>query len=92
VALIAVAGGFVSPATASPEGVAVLKKYDVVINGMTTTLLLSDEDAVARGLTHQPKADAPATKAHVPANKARKPATKRAEAAADAFTKKADPA
>jgi hypothetical protein len=89
VALIAVAGGFMSPATASPEGVAVLKKYDVVINGMTTTLLLSDEDAAARGL----HAEAPVAKSRVPANKAAaKPANKRASAATEAFRPKADKA
>lgn len=65
-----------------------MKRYDVIIGGNKTTLLLSDADAAARGLT---PAEAPAaepvvtTKAKTPANKSRKPANKRAEAAAAAF-------
>lgn len=65
-----------------------MKRYDVEINGTKTTLLLSDADAAASGLTVQ---DEPAvtTKARTPANKGRKPATKRAEAAEQAFGAKA---
>ena len=66
-----------------------MKRYDVIVNGVQTTLLLSDEDAAARGLVHTP-APAPAptavpTKAKTPANKSRKPANKRAEAVEAAF-------
>lgn len=60
-----------------------MKKYDVEINGVTTTLLLSDEDAKARGLTSV------AEKAKTPANKAKTPANKRAEAIDKAFVPKA---
>jgi hypothetical protein len=65
----------------------VLKRYDVVINGLATTLLLSDEDAKARGLTEK---SAPVTKAATPENKARRPYNKRAAAVAEAFTPKGD--
>ena len=69
-----------------------MKRYDVIIGGNRTTLLLSDADAAARGLV--PAADpdpepAPkkvATKAKTPANKGRKPSNKRAEALEAAFT------
>ncbi|MEX0687699.1 MAG: hypothetical protein WD072_03405 [Pirellulales bacterium] len=67
-----------------------MNRYDVVINGNKTTLLLSDADAKARGLTPAEAAE-PAdvtTKAKTPANKSRKPANKRAEIAALAFTAK----
>ena len=65
-----------------------LKPYDVVdSNGNATTLLLSDADAKARGLTAKAEPEV-TTKAHAPANKARKPANKRAEIAAQAFTAK----
>lgn len=70
-----------------------MRRYDVVIDGNRTTLLLSDADAAARGLLTAP---APAAepvvehKAKTPANKGRKPATKRAEAAKSAFTAKGD--
>jgi hypothetical protein len=71
-----------------------VQRYDVTINGMATTLLLSDADAKAAGLTDADAADkAPAevtTKARTPANKARKPANKRAEAVEAAFGPKAD--
>lgn len=30
-----------------------MEKYDVVVNGVKTTLLLNDEDAKARGLSHK---------------------------------------
>lgn len=59
-----------------------LNRYDVTINGVTTTLLLSDADAAARGLD-KPKAEpaqpvkAPA-KARTTANKSRTPANKTA--------------
>lgn len=69
-----------------------MQRYDVIINGNRTTLLLSEADAAARGLTApaSPEAAVPA-KAKTPANKSRKPAAnKRAEAAAEAFTAKAD--
>ena len=65
-----------------------MKRYDVIVNGVQTTLLLSDEDAAARGLVHTPAPAAPAavpTKAKTPANKARKTANKRAEAVEAAF-------
>ncbi|AGI12954.1 hypothetical protein PBI_BUTTERS_7 [Mycobacterium phage Butters] len=60
------------------EGGAV-KLYNVVINGVETTLQLTDRDAAARGLlgaAAAPKAPAPATKAKTPANKAKTPANK----------------
>ena len=61
-----------------------MQRYDVEINGIKTTLLLTEADAKARGLTApaEPKAD---TKAKTPANKNRKPANKRADVAAQAF-------
>jgi len=67
-----------------------LHAYDVVINGNATTLLLSDADAKAAGLTPADAVGATVeNKAHAPANKARKPATKRAEAVDAAFGPKA---
>lgn len=65
-----------------------MKRYDVTINGIGTTLLLSDEDARARGLkvpaaTPEPATGEPMpvpTKNRAPANKARKPANKSAAA------------
>ena len=52
-----------------------MQRYDVEINGTKTTLLLSDADAKARGLT--PKAEPTVTtKAKTPANKSRKPVNK----------------
>ncbi len=59
------------------------KTYDVVINGVQVAVQLSDEVAMACGLT----GNADDTEPH---GKARKPATKRAEAAAAAFRKGAD--
>jgi hypothetical protein len=51
------------------------KRYDVEINGRTTTLRLSDEDAKARGLLGGKKAAEPegvgVKVAPAPANKAR---------------------
>jgi len=71
-----------------------VKRYDVIIDGNKTTLLLSDEDARARGLNPAPANPEPvkhgAVKAKTPPNKTRKPATKRAEAASQAFTAKSD--
>jgi hypothetical protein len=71
-----------------------VQRYDVTINSMKTTLLLSDSDAKAAGLTDADLADKDGgtvtTKARTPANKARKPATKRAEAAEAAFGAKQD--
>lgn len=56
-----------------------MKRYDVMINGVKTTLKLSDADAKARGLLK----DAPKAKeAPTPANKAAKaPANKSGKAA-----------
>ena len=64
-----------------------MKRYDVIIGGNKTTLLLSDADAAARGLTpaDKPAAAPVTTKAKAPANKARKAANKRAEAVEAAF-------
>lgn len=55
------------------------KEYDVVINGVATTLKLSDEDAKARGLlkSEAPKKE-PAAKKATPANKSRAAANKAA--------------
>lgn len=54
-----------------------LKKYDVTINGVETSVLLSDEDAKAQGLLKAaPKKDA--KQAPAPANKARKAPNKKA--------------
>lgn len=78
-ALIGVTGGsFGSPVTSTNniKGGPV-KRYDVVINGVATTLLLSDADAAARGLV--PASDpAPVAKAKAPANKSRTPRNKQA--------------
>lgn len=52
-----------------------LKKYDVVINGTQTTLLLTDEDAKARGLYVDPK-PVEVKQAPAPLNKARSARTK----------------
>lgn len=57
-----------------------LKPYDVEINGMQTTLMLSDEQAKERGLFKaepKPKAAEPAAKAKTPANKSRSAADKK---------------
>lgn len=52
-----------------------LKEYDVEINGVATTLQLSDEDARARGLTAKPE-----SKAAEPArNKSRRAPNKAAD-------------
>ena len=61
-----------------------MKRYDVIIGGNRTTLLLSDADAAARGLipvadpAPEPADKPVAVKAKTPANKSRKPANKRA--------------
>ena len=56
-----------------------LKPYEIEQNGMATTVMLSDEDAKARGLLKpakaEPKAE-PAAKAKTPANKSRTAAEK----------------
>lgn len=53
-----------------------VKRYNVVINGVETTLQLTEEDAKARGLTSEEK-PAPAKKAaKAPANKARSASNK----------------
>ena len=64
-----------------------MQRYDVMINGNRTTLLLSEADAAARGLTAAatPAPEDVPAKAKTPANKSRKPANKRAEAAKTAF-------
>jgi len=60
-----------------------VKRYEVMVNGVRTTLQLSDADAAARGLlkaahpSAQPE-PAPESKAKVPANKSRQPANKAA--------------
>lgn len=56
-----------------------MKRYDVIIGGNRTTLLLSDKDAAARGLT----AVVESKEAKAPANKTRKPANKAAETGGD---------
>lgn len=62
-----------------------MKRYDVIIDGNRTTLLLTDADAAARGLTPAaPPAPAPepiAKAAKAPANKSRKPSNKIADVA-----------
>jgi hypothetical protein len=74
-----------------------VQRYTVKVNGMTTTLRLSDEDATKRGLAPKPefvqepvpvpaKAKAPANKSRRPANKA----AKREDIAALAFRPKAE--
>lgn len=74
-----------------------MKEYTIQMHSGPVTVLLSDEDAKARGLTKAaPKKEAPEDqpaeeKAATPANKSRTPANKaaakRAELAAQAFTK-----
>ncbi|EAS0269367.1 hypothetical protein E7939_21990 [Salmonella enterica] len=53
------------------------KSYDVVINGVETTLKLSDADAKTRGLLKDEPKKAAAKKA-TPANKGRTPSNKAA--------------
>ena len=57
-----------------------MKRYEVVINGVRTTLQLSDADAKARGLFKAEAAPAVEVKAKAPANKSRQPANKAAQA------------
>ena len=53
-----------------------LKSYTTEVNGIQTTLRLSDADAKTRGLTADKTEDAPAEKAApAPANKSRTAAT-----------------
>lgn len=103
---MSVAGGSFGPPAASPETKgAGVQRYTVRVNGLLTTLRLSDEDAAKRGLTPD-TVEAPAepdpvigddtdgedtvtAKAFRPHNKARRPSNKRRAAAAAAFTPKA---
>lgn len=55
-----------------------MKKYNVMVNGMKTTLLLNDEHAKARGLTRE---DLASTQAEAEAAKAEAEAAAAAEAA-----------
>ncbi|SHY52121.1 Uncharacterised protein [Mycobacteroides abscessus subsp. abscessus] len=48
-----------------------MKKYNVVVNGVHTTLLLNDEDAQRRGLLPAANKPPAAKAAKAPANKAR---------------------
>ena len=57
-----------------------MNRYEVEINGVRTTLQLSDADAKARGLLKERTAPNKAAKA--PANKGKTAAERRAEAAA----------
>lgn len=54
------------------------KNYDVVINGVETTLKLSDADAKARGLLKAEEPKKTAAKKATPANKSRTPSNKAA--------------
>lgn len=54
-----------------------VKRYDVEINGVLTTVQLTDEDAEARGLKAEKKSP-PERKARTPQNKAATPAKKTA--------------
>ena len=73
-----------------------MKRYRVKVNGLMTTLRLSDADAAERGLVPipaevpvvEPDEDDIDIKARQPANKSRRPANKRREAAAMAFVAK----
>lgn len=83
-ALIGSTGGETWPPVTTPQKGPAVETYEVEINGVKTTLKLSDEDARARGL--KPAAEAkPATaaksesKARKPANKARTAANKQSE-------------
>jgi len=57
-----------------------LNRYETEVKGTRTTLLFSDEDAIAAGLLEDPKAkaarEASTSKAKQPANKAATPANK----------------
>ena len=52
------------------------KAYDVVLNGIPTRVLLSDDEAKRRGLFAEPKQDEEPKKA---VRKSRKPANKQAD-------------
>lgn len=65
---------------AGSEGGTDMKSYDVEINGIATTLKLSDDEAERRGLKAAPAAK---TKARTPANKAAAPASDRRQSVAD---------
>ncbi len=103
---MSVAGGSFGPPAASPDRKGRrVQRYTVRVNGLLTTLRLSDEDARKRGLSVPEPAREPdpvigddtdgedtvAAKAFRPANKSRRPANKRrAAAAAGAFTPKGE--
>jgi hypothetical protein len=53
-----------------------VKRYDVEINGVQTTIQLTDEEAKIRGLTGKAEQKSPASKARTPANKAKTPVNK----------------
>ena len=72
----------------SGQGGPGVKRYDTEINGVPTTLLLSDEDAKARGLLAEAKKAAPAKKARAVPNKARTAANKRTEVQQKAWQRK----
>ena len=58
-----------------------MKEYEITPkDGVPTTVLLSDEDAKARGLTPAAKAKAPESKKAAPANKAGTAANKSGDA------------
>lgn len=61
-------GVFIAPAPQRKETDMTLKDYEVEVNGVKTTLRLSDEDAKARGLEAK-KTAAPANKSRTAANK-----------------------
>lgn len=66
-----------------------MREYTIKLHSGDTTVLLSDEEAAARGLTPAPKAkpapeSEPEPKAKAPANKSRTAANKRRTAAAEA--------
>jgi hypothetical protein len=70
-----------------------MNEYEIQTISGPVTVLLSDEDAKARGLkAAKPAAAAPEepaeAKAKAPANKSRQAANKRAEVVEQAFTKK----
>lgn len=54
-----------------------MKRYNVVINGVKTTLQFTDAEAKARGLLVETKAETPQNKSKAPANKTRAPRVKR---------------
>jgi len=77
------------PPKAPDRGGNSMKRYEVEINGIPTTLQLSDEEAKARGLSGGTEEGAKAkARAAVP-NKARTAEDKRADVADKSFAKKA---